>query len=37
VNPARLVEMASAFYESGVLFAASDLGLFGKRATAKKA
>jgi ubiquinone/menaquinone biosynthesis C-methylase UbiE len=28
VNPTRLVEMASAFYESSVLFAASDLGLF---------
>jgi ubiquinone/menaquinone biosynthesis C-methylase UbiE len=32
VNPARIVEMASAFYESSVLFAASDLGVFGKLA-----
>jgi len=32
VNPTRLVEMASAFYESSVLFAASDLGLFAKLA-----
>ena len=32
MNPARLVEMASAFYESCVLFAASDLGIFGKLA-----
>jgi 3-hydroxy-5-methyl-1-naphthoate 3-O-methyltransferase len=28
VNPTRLIEMASAFYESCVLFAASDLGIF---------
>lgn len=32
MNPARLVEMASAFYDSSVLFAASDLGIFGKLA-----
>ena len=32
MNPARIVEMASAFYESCVLFAASDLGLFDKLA-----
>jgi ubiquinone/menaquinone biosynthesis C-methylase UbiE len=32
VNPARLVEMASAFYESCVLFAASDLGIFAELA-----
>lgn len=32
MNPTRLVEMASAFYESSVLFAASDLGLFAKLA-----
>jgi len=32
VNPTRLVKMASAFYESSVLFAASDLGLFAKLA-----
>jgi SAM-dependent methyltransferase len=32
MNPGRIVEMASAFYESSVLFAASDLGIFGKLA-----
>ncbi|OGD22892.1 MAG: hypothetical protein A2Y69_13830 [Candidatus Aminicenantes bacterium RBG_13_59_9] len=32
MNPTRLVEMASAFYESSVLFAASDLGIFAKLA-----
>ncbi|MGB7296364.1 MAG: methyltransferase [Candidatus Aminicenantales bacterium] len=32
MNPDRIVEMASAFYESSVLFAASDLGIFGKLA-----
>lgn len=32
MNPARIVEMASAFYESCVLFAASDLGIFGRLA-----
>jgi len=37
VNPARLVEMASAFYDSSVLFAASDLGLFAKLAELKEA
>lgn len=31
-NPARIVEMASAFYDSCVLFAASDLGVFKKLA-----
>jgi hypothetical protein len=30
VDPRRIISMASAFYESGVLFAASDLGLFAK-------
>ncbi|MFZ2053083.1 MAG: methyltransferase [Candidatus Aminicenantales bacterium] len=30
MNPDRIIEMASAFYESSVLFAASDLGVFGK-------
>lgn len=28
-NPSRILDMASAFYDSGVLFAASDLGVFG--------
>jgi predicted O-methyltransferase YrrM len=28
-DPSRILDMASAFYESGVLFSASDLGLFG--------
>lgn len=32
MNPNRLVEMASAFYESSVLFAASDLGVFNNLA-----
>jgi ubiquinone/menaquinone biosynthesis C-methylase UbiE len=32
VNPTRLVEIASAYYESSVLFAASELGLFAKLA-----
>ena len=32
MNPNRIVDMASAFYESCVLFAASDLGVFGKLA-----
>ena len=32
MNPARIVELASAFYESCVLFAASDLGIFAKLA-----
>lgn len=32
VDPARIVEMASAFYDSCVLFAASDLGIFKKLA-----
>jgi hypothetical protein len=31
-NPRRITEMASAFYESCVLFTASDLGIFGKLA-----
>ncbi len=31
-NPQRITEMASAFYESCVLFTASDLGIFGKLA-----
>ncbi len=37
VNPDRIVKMASAFFESCVLFAASDLGLFAKLAELKKA
>jgi SAM-dependent methyltransferase len=32
VNANRIVEMASAFYESAILFAASDLGIFRKLA-----
>lgn len=32
LKPDRIVGMASAFYESAVLFAASDLGIFGKLA-----
>jgi ubiquinone/menaquinone biosynthesis C-methylase UbiE len=32
MNPTRIVDMASAFYESCVLFAASDLGVFEKLA-----
>jgi SAM-dependent methyltransferase len=32
INPNRIVQMASAYYESCVLFAASDLGVFGKLA-----
>ncbi len=32
VNPDHIVKMASAFYESCVLFSASDLGVFGKLA-----
>jgi len=32
MNPARIVEMASAFYDSCVLFTASDLGIFKKLA-----
>lgn len=31
-NPSRLIDMASAFYDSCVLFTASDLGIFGKLA-----
>lgn len=31
-DPGRIMQMASAFYESGVLFAASDLGIFAKLA-----
>jgi ubiquinone/menaquinone biosynthesis C-methylase UbiE len=37
VNPTRLVEMASAFYESSVLYAASDLGFFARLAELGKA
>jgi SAM-dependent methyltransferase len=29
LNPSRIVEMASAFHDSAILFAASDLGIFG--------
>ena len=36
-TPAKIIEMASAFYESCVLFAASDLGVFGKLAGMKQA
>lgn len=32
MDPNRIVDMASAFYDSCVLFAASDLGIFGKLA-----
>jgi predicted O-methyltransferase YrrM len=32
MDPNRIVDMASAFFESCVLFAASDLGIFGKLA-----
>ncbi len=32
MNPNRIVDMASAFYESCILFAASDLGIFRKLA-----
>jgi SAM-dependent methyltransferase len=32
MNPNRIVDMASAFYESAALFAASDLGIFRKLA-----
>ena len=37
MNPTRLVEMASAFYESSVLYAASDLGFFARLAELGKA
>lgn len=36
-NPSRLIDMASAFYDSCVLFTASDLGVFGKLAELKRA
>jgi len=32
INPARIISMASAFYDSCVLFSASDLGVFAKLA-----
>jgi len=32
MDPSRIVDMASAFYESAALFAASDLGVFAKLA-----
>lgn len=32
IDPTRIVKMASAFYDSCVLFAASDLGIFKKLA-----
>jgi len=32
MNPTRIIEMASAFYDSCVLFTASDLGIFAKLA-----
>ncbi len=32
MDPNRIVDMASAFYDSAVLFAASDLGVFGRLA-----
>lgn len=32
LEPGRIMQMASAFYESGALFAASDLGVFSKLA-----
>jgi ubiquinone/menaquinone biosynthesis C-methylase UbiE len=37
MTPNRIVEMASVFYESCVLFVASDLGIFGKLAEIGKA
>jgi SAM-dependent methyltransferase len=37
MNPNRIVDMASAFYESAVLFAASDLGVFKTLAGAGRA
>lgn len=37
VNPARILDMASAFYESAILFAASDLGIFSTLARLKSA
>jgi 3-hydroxy-5-methyl-1-naphthoate 3-O-methyltransferase len=36
-NPNRIVNMASAFYESALLFAASDLGIFAALAKAEQA
>ncbi len=35
INPSRIMDMASAFQDSAILFAASDLGIFG--AVAKSA
>ena len=37
LRPDRIVEMASAFYESCVLFAASDLGIFAALAAVGRA
>ena len=37
MNPSRIVDMASRFYDSCVLFTASDLGLFAKLSELKKA
>jgi ubiquinone/menaquinone biosynthesis C-methylase UbiE len=36
-NPSRIIDMASAFYDSCVLFTASDLGVFGKLAELESA
>src|SRR5215831_384746 len=32
-DPRRIIEMTSAFFDSSVLFAASDVGIFGKLAS----
>lgn len=37
MNPSRIVDMASRFYDSCVLFTASDLGIFAKLSELKKA
>jgi len=37
INPAKIIDMASAFYDSCILFAASDLGVFAALAKLEKA
>ena len=37
LNPSRIIDMASAFYDSCVLFTASDLNIFGKLQELKSA
>ncbi|MFC1814656.1 methyltransferase dimerization domain-containing protein [Thermodesulfobacteriota bacterium] len=37
LNPSRIIDLASVFYDSCVLFAASDLGSFGKLAQLDRA